>query len=100
MQDTVQPVTPLQREQIRPARWRRFAERQLPSVVLSLLIVALILSILYPAVVYTVPSGQVAVLWRRFPVCGTGEDGKRYCVGGTDLSQDEVMYEGIHFIPP
>jgi regulator of protease activity HflC (stomatin/prohibitin superfamily) len=78
-------LPPQQRNQ--PDRWRRFAERHMPSVVLSLLIAALALSILYPAMVYTVPAGYLGVQWRRFG-------------GGTELDPSRLAYEGLHVIPP
>lgn len=70
-----------------PNKWRRFAERRMPGVVLTLLVGALTLSILYPAMVYTVPAGYLGVYWRRFQ-------------GGTELDPKQLAYEGIHLIAP
>src|SRR5262249_52869877 len=50
----------------RRARWRRFAERHLPSVVIYLMVATLVAVVLYPHMVVTVPSGYVGVLWKRF----------------------------------
>jgi regulator of protease activity HflC (stomatin/prohibitin superfamily) len=71
----------------RRARWRRFAERHLPSVVIYLMVVTLVAVVLYPHVVVTVPSGQVGVLWKRF-------------AGGTVLDPRRLKDEGLHLIWP
>jgi prohibitin 2 len=71
----------------RLARWRRFVERQLPSVVIYLMVATLVAVVLYPHVVVTVPSGQVGVLWKRF-------------AGGTVLDPRRLRDEGLHLIWP
>src|SRR5438445_2415402 len=71
----------------RRARWRRFAERHLPSVVIYLMVATLVAVVLYPHVVVTVPSGSVGVLWKRF-------------AGGTVLDPRRLKDEGLHLIWP
>jgi hypothetical protein len=48
------------------AKWRSFVERHLPVVVIFLMVVTLVIVVLVPHVVVTIPSGQVGVLWKRF----------------------------------
>jgi prohibitin 2 len=67
--------------------WRRFIERQLPSLVIYLMVVTLVGIVLYPHMVQTVPSGEVGVLWKRFG-------------GGTVLDPRYLRDEGLHFIWP
>ena len=69
------------------ARWRRFVERHLPSVVIYLLVATLVAVVLYPHAVVTVPSGHVGVLWKRF-------------AGGTVLDPRRLKNEGFHLIWP
>src|SRR5256884_9445032 len=69
----------------RRARWRRFAERHLPSVVIYLMVATLVAGVLYPHMVGTVPSGEVGVLWKRFG-------------GGTVLDPRRVENEGFKLI--
>jgi regulator of protease activity HflC (stomatin/prohibitin superfamily) len=69
------------------AKWRRFAERHLPSVVIYLMVAALAAVALYPHVAVTVPSGHVGVLWKRF-------------AGGTVLDPRRLRDEGLHLIWP
>src|SRR5262249_58758693 len=71
----------------RRARWRRFAERHLPSVVIYLMVLTLVAVVLYPHMVGTVPSGDVGVLWKRFG-------------GGTVLDPRRVKNEGFNLIFP
>ena len=71
----------------RPARWRQFAERHLPSVVIYLMVATLVAVVLYPHVAVTVPSGNVGVLWKRFG-------------GGTMLDPRRLKDEGLHLIWP
>jgi SPFH domain/Band 7 family protein len=68
-------------------RWRRFVERHLPSVVLYMMVVSLLVVVLVPHMVVTVPSGEVGVLWKRF-------------AGGTVLDPRELRDEGLHVIFP
>jgi prohibitin 2 len=68
-------------------RWRRFVERYLPSLVLYLMVASLLLVVLVPHMVLTVPSGQVGVLWKRFS-------------GGTVLDPRALRDEGLHVIFP
>src|SRR5215468_6443447 len=69
------------------ARWRRFVERHLPTLVIYLMVATLVGIVLYPHVVVTVPSGEVGVLWKRFG-------------GGTVLDPRQLRDEGIHFLLP
>src|SRR6266566_5259246 len=71
----------------RRARWRRFAERHLPSVVIYLMVATLVAVVLYPHMVVTVPSGDVGVLWKRFG-------------GGTVLDPRRLKNEGFNLILP
>src|SRR5215813_2660651 len=68
-------------------RWRRFVERHLPSLVVYLMVVTLLVVVLAPHMVVTVPSGHVGVLWKRF-------------AGGTVLDPSELKGEGLHLILP
>jgi prohibitin 2 len=78
--------------------WRRFLVRHLPGLSFIVLIGLLIVVILWPYVVITVPSGQVGVLWKRF----NGLDLYCWCwVGrGTVLDPRELREEGLHIIWP
>jgi regulator of protease activity HflC (stomatin/prohibitin superfamily) len=69
------------------ARWRRFAERHLPSIVIYLMVATLVAIVLYPHMVITVPSGYVGVLWKRFG-------------GGTVLDPRQLKNEGFQLILP
>jgi prohibitin 2 len=71
----------------RRAKWRRFAERHLSSVVIYLMVATLAAVALYPHVAVTVPSGHVGVLWKRF-------------AGGTVLDPRRLRDEGLHLIWP
>jgi regulator of protease activity HflC (stomatin/prohibitin superfamily) len=71
----------------RQARWRRFVERHLPSVVIYLMVATLVAVVLYPHMVITVPSGHVGVLWKRFG-------------GGTVLDPRLLKNEGFNLILP
>src|ERR1700746_2026406 len=71
----------------RRARWRRFSERHLPSVVIYLMVATLVAVVLYPHMVVTVPSGDVGVLWKRFG-------------GGTVLDPRRLKNEGFNLILP
>jgi regulator of protease activity HflC (stomatin/prohibitin superfamily) len=77
--------------------WRRLG-RHLPGVVVSLMMAALVIVVLWPYVVITVPSGRVGVLWKRF----NGIDIYCWCwVGrGTVLDPREIREEGLHIIWP
>jgi regulator of protease activity HflC (stomatin/prohibitin superfamily) len=70
-----------------PSRWRRLAERHLPSVVIYLMVATLVAVVLYPHMVITVPSGDVGVLWKRFG-------------GGTVLDPRRLKNEGFNLILP
>ena len=77
--------------------WRLIA-RHIPGVSVVLLTALLVVVVLWPYVVITVPSGRVGVLWKRF----NGID--LYClcwVGrGTVLDPREIRDEGLHIIWP
>jgi regulator of protease activity HflC (stomatin/prohibitin superfamily) len=87
---------PLSEEKKR--RWWRFASRHLSGLSFGLLVVWLIVVVLWPYMVITVPSGEVGVLWYRFP----GFDSYCWCfVGrGTVLDPRELRDEGLHLIAP
>jgi regulator of protease activity HflC (stomatin/prohibitin superfamily) len=68
-------------------KWRRFVENWLPTVVIFLMVAALVIIVILPRVVVTVPSGQIGVLWKRFE-------------GGTVLDPREIRDEGLHLILP
>ncbi len=69
------------------SRWRRFADRHLPSAVIYLMVLTLVGIVLYPHMAVTVPSGHVGVLWKRFG-------------GGTVLDPRQLRDEGLHLILP
>ena len=68
-------------------KWRRFVESHLPSIVIYLMAATLVLVVLWPRILVTVPSGQVGVLWKRFD-------------GGTVLDPSQLRDEGLHLILP
>jgi prohibitin 2 len=68
-------------------KWRRFVERYLPIVVIFMMVATLVVVVLVPHMVQTVPSGQVGVLWKRF-------------AGGTVLDPRQLRDEGLHVILP
>src|SRR6516162_7697733 len=67
--------------------WWHFVERQLPMLVIYLLVAALVCAVLAPYVLVTVPSGYVGVLWKRFG-------------GGTVLNPARLKDEGMRFVLP
>ena len=67
--------------------WWRFVERQLPTLVIYLLVATLIGVILAPFMLVTVPSGYVGVLWKRFG-------------GGTVLDPRKLKNEGMRITLP
>ena len=69
------------------SKWRRFVDLHLPSVVIVLMVATLVLVVLWPRILVTVPSGQVGVLWKRF-------------AGGTVLDPRQLKDEGLHLILP
>src|SRR5438445_12903493 len=71
----------------RRARWRRFADRHLPSVVIYLMVATLVAVVLYPHMVITVPSGFIGVLWKRFS-------------NGTVLDPRLLKNKGFNFVAP
>lgn len=78
--------------------WWRFIRRHIPGLAVMLMVALLVLIILFPYIVITVPSGQVGVLWKRF----NGYDLYCWCfVGrGTILDPQELRDEGLHIIWP
>ena len=68
-------------------RWRRFADRHLPSIVIYLMVATLVAVLLYPHMVITVPSGFIGVLWKRF-------------CNGTVLDPRLLKNEGFNFVAP
>ena len=71
----------------RRVAWWRFVERQLPTLVIYLLVATLIGVILAPFMLVTVPSGYVGVLWKRFG-------------GGTVLDPRKLKNEGMRITLP
>ena len=78
-------------------RWRHLT-RHLPAFSVLVMTALLIVVVLWPYVVITVPSGRVGVLWKRF----NGLDLYCWCwVGrGTVLDPRELREEGLHIIWP
>ncbi len=78
--------------------WWRLVWRHLPGFSVIVMICLLIVVVLWPYVVITVPSGKVGVLWKRF----NGLDLYCWCwVGrGTVLDPRELREEGLHIIWP
>ena len=79
-------------------RWWRHLTRHLPAFSVLVMTALLIVVVLWPYVVITVPSGRVGVLWKRF----NGLDMYCWCwVGrGTVLDPRELREEGLHVIWP
>jgi regulator of protease activity HflC (stomatin/prohibitin superfamily) len=77
---------------------RSFIWRHLQAVTTALLVVALMIVLLWPYVVITVPSGSVGVYWKRV----NGFDFYCWCfVGrGTILDPRELREEGVHLVAP
>src|SRR4051794_35459725 len=67
--------------------WWRFVERQLPMLVIYLIVATLIGIVLAPYMLVTVPSGYVGVLWKRFG-------------GGTVLDPRRLKDEGMRITLP
>jgi regulator of protease activity HflC (stomatin/prohibitin superfamily) len=67
--------------------WWHFVERQLPMLVIYLLVATLVCAVLAPFVLVTVPSGYVGVLWKRFG-------------GGTVLDPRYLKSEGMRITLP
>jgi regulator of protease activity HflC (stomatin/prohibitin superfamily) len=78
--------------------WRGFIWRHLLAVTTALLVALLMIVVLWPYVVITVPSGRVGVYWKRI----NGFDFYCWCfVGrGTILDPRELREEGLHIIAP
>jgi regulator of protease activity HflC (stomatin/prohibitin superfamily) len=68
-------------------KWWRFVERRLPGVVMFLMVATLIVVVLAPHMVVTVPSGHVGVLWKRF-------------ARGTVRDPRQLRGEGLHLLLP
>ena len=77
---------------------RRFFWRHLPSISIGLMVTLLVIIVLWPYMVVTVPSGQVGVLWYRL----IGFDFYCWCLAGrgTVLDPRELREEGLHVIAP
>ena len=77
--------------------WRSFIWRHLLAVTTSLLVALLMIVVLWPYVVITVPSGRVGVYWKRINT----PDFYCWCFSrGTTLDPRELKNEGLHFIWP
>jgi regulator of protease activity HflC (stomatin/prohibitin superfamily) len=76
----------------------RLITRHLPGLSVLLMMTLLVVVVLWPYVVITVPSGRVGVLWKRF----NGIDIYCWCwVGrGTVLDPRELRDEGLHVVWP
>lgn len=76
----------------------RLVWRHLPGISFSLMVTLLLVVVLWPYMVITVPSGRVGVYWKRFG----GFDLYCWCfVGrGTVLDPRELRGEGLHIIAP
>jgi regulator of protease activity HflC (stomatin/prohibitin superfamily) len=68
-------------------KWWRFVERRLPGVVMFLMVATLVVVVLAPNMVVTVPSGHVGVLWKRF-------------AHGTVRDPRQLRGEGLHLLLP
>ena len=68
-------------------KWRRFVKRHLLGVMIFLMVATLVIVVLWPHIVLTVPSGQVGVLWKRF-------------AGGTVRDPRQLRGEGLHLLLP
>lgn len=92
--ESVDDLSPPQRKR----RWWRHLTRHLPGLSVIVMMALLIVVVLWPYVVITVPSGKVGVLWKRF----NGVDIYCWCwVGrGTVLDPRELREEGLHIIWP
>jgi regulator of protease activity HflC (stomatin/prohibitin superfamily) len=67
--------------------WWRFVERQLPMLVIYLMVATLVAVVLAPFSLVTIPSGYVGVLWKRFG-------------GGTVLDPRRLKDEGMRITLP
>jgi regulator of protease activity HflC (stomatin/prohibitin superfamily) len=67
--------------------WWHFIEHQLPGLVIYLLVATLVVVVLAPFVLVTVPTGYVGVLWKRFG-------------GGTVLDPRYLKNEGTRITLP
>jgi regulator of protease activity HflC (stomatin/prohibitin superfamily) len=67
--------------------WWRFIERQLPMLVIYLMVATLVAIVLAPFSLVTIPSGYVGVLWKRFG-------------GGTVLDPRRLKDEGMRITLP
>lgn len=66
-------------------RWREFARRQMPYVILLTILLALLVVFFFNWIVIPIHSGQLGILWR-------------FLGGGTQI--DTVYREGVHLILP
>jgi regulator of protease activity HflC (stomatin/prohibitin superfamily) len=82
----------------KPRGFWRLVWRHLPGISFSLMVTLLLIIVLWPYMVITVPSGRVGVYWKRFG----GFDLYCWCfVGrGTVLDPRELREEGLHIIAP
>src|SRR6476660_5700317 len=77
--------------------WRSFIWRHLAAVTTALLVGLLMIVVLWPYVVITVPSGRVGVYWKRINT----PDLYCWCFSrGTTRYPRELKNEGLHFIWP
>jgi regulator of protease activity HflC (stomatin/prohibitin superfamily) len=78
--------------------WWYFVGRHLPGLSVVLMVAILIIIVLWPFMVITVPSGHVGVLWKRFS--GPGIFCWCFLPRGTVLNPQELRDEGLHVIWP
>jgi regulator of protease activity HflC (stomatin/prohibitin superfamily) len=77
--------------------WWRHVWRHLPSLSVIVMMCLLVVVVLWPYVVITVPSGRVGVYWKRI----NNFDFYCWCFNrGTILDPRELREEGLHFIWP
>jgi regulator of protease activity HflC (stomatin/prohibitin superfamily) len=77
---------------------RRWRLRHLSGLTTVLMLAAVVVTLLFPYMAVTVPSGEVGVLWKRF----TGPGIYCWCIlaRGTVLDPTELRDEGLHVIWP
>src|SRR5262249_36500243 len=93
------PWSPAERPSPKPkSRFRAFLGRRIQGIAVTLLATRLLVFVLYPYMLITVPSGEAGVLWKRF----TGPGIYCWCIlaRGTILNPNEIRNEGLHIIWP
>ncbi len=82
----------------RRSLWRRRLRYHISTISVGLMALLLLIAVLWPYMVITVPSGEVGVQWYRF----LGFDSYCWCFAGrgTALDPREIREEGLHLIAP